>query len=144
MNAVEFHEEADRIYLDVGGVEDSSGRCPSRGTAGRLRLKSQRRPDALVWNPWVEKSKKMGDFRDDEYREMVCVSRGHEEDVHVPGTMWEGFAANFVRGVSSSSSRLLVCLLSAWHYRFVHQLSIQTPSPRPGSDPPPRSGGKSS
>jgi glucose-6-phosphate 1-epimerase len=33
--------------------------------------------DVVVWNPWVEKSKKMADFGDDEYRTMICVEPGN-------------------------------------------------------------------
>jgi glucose-6-phosphate 1-epimerase len=31
---------------------------------------------AVVWNPFIEKSKKMEDFGDDEYHDMVCVEPG--------------------------------------------------------------------
>ena len=30
--------------------------------------KSSSLPDAVVWNPWVEKAAKMADFGDDEYK----------------------------------------------------------------------------
>ncbi|XP_031504492.1 putative glucose-6-phosphate 1-epimerase [Nymphaea colorata] len=30
-------------------------------------------PDAVVWNPWEEKSKSMVDFGDNEYKQMLCV-----------------------------------------------------------------------
>ncbi len=32
--------------------------------------------DVVVWNPWVEKSKRLDDFGDDEYHNMICVEPG--------------------------------------------------------------------
>jgi glucose-6-phosphate 1-epimerase len=40
-------------------------------------LKKTNFPDTVVWNPWEEKAKAMGDFGDDEYNHMVCVEAGH-------------------------------------------------------------------
>jgi glucose-6-phosphate 1-epimerase len=33
-------------------------------------------PDCVLWNPWVDKSRAMGDFDDDGYKTMVCVEPG--------------------------------------------------------------------
>ncbi len=40
------------------------------GASGRTFevTKSASFPDAVVWNPWVEKAAKMADFGDDEYK----------------------------------------------------------------------------
>ncbi|XP_071052743.1 uncharacterized protein [Onthophagus taurus] len=42
-----------------------------------MRIQKQNLPDTVVWNPWAEGAKKMADFGDDEYPNMVCVEAGH-------------------------------------------------------------------
>ena len=34
----------------------------------------------VVWNPWIEKSKLISEFRDDEYHVMVCVEAANCAD----------------------------------------------------------------
>jgi len=48
--------------------------------------------DAVVWNPWIEKAKKMADFGDEEYKVMVCVEvAGIQAPIEVPaGKTWTG------------------------------------------------------
>jgi len=72
--AVTFGQEVDRIYLDT--PSDGELRVVD-GAGGRaVRIRKHNLPDAVVWNPWEEKSRGMGDFGDDEYHRMVCVEAG--------------------------------------------------------------------
>lgn len=67
--AVVIESEVDRIYLDVPGdclIEDGA-------LQRRIRIHGQGARSAVVWNPWVEKADKMGDFGPQGYRGMVCV-----------------------------------------------------------------------
>jgi glucose-6-phosphate 1-epimerase len=61
--------EVDRIYFDDGEqctIEDAAlGRRITVAKAGSRTT--------VVWNPWVEKARRMADFGDDEYRGMLCV-----------------------------------------------------------------------
>lgn len=36
-------------------------------------VKSDSFPDAVVWNPWRDKSIKMADFGDEEFKDMLCI-----------------------------------------------------------------------
>ncbi len=83
--AVAIASEVDRIYLDVPGdclIEDG-------GLRRRIRIAGTGARSAVVWNPWIEKAEKMGDFGPDGYRGMVCVETANAADNVVtvaPGT----------------------------------------------------------
>lgn len=49
-------------------------------------------PDAVVWNPWIDKAREMPDFGDEEYLTMICVEPGSiAEPVRLaPGERWSG------------------------------------------------------
>ena len=72
--AVLIMSEVDRIYLDTRGecqIEDV-------GHKRRIHILKKGSHSTVVWNPWVEKSAKMGDFGSDTgYRGMVCVESGN-------------------------------------------------------------------
>jgi glucose-6-phosphate 1-epimerase len=46
----------------------------------RIRIRKAGSLSAVVWNPWIAKSKRMPDFGDDEYPGMICV-----ETTNAPG-----------------------------------------------------------
>lgn len=76
---VKIAGEVDRIYLDEGQdvvIDDPA-------MMRRIRIEKRGSHSTVVWNPWIDKCKKMGDFgSDDGYLGMVCVeSANAAEDV---------------------------------------------------------------
>lgn len=71
--ALRFTGETDRVYQDVAPfivIED-----PELGRLIRVRKSGSR--STVVWNPWIEKSRRMPDFGDEEYLSMLCVESGN-------------------------------------------------------------------
>jgi D-hexose-6-phosphate mutarotase len=71
--------EVDRIYLDDGQdvlLEDAS-------LNRTIRIQKQGSQSTIVWNPWIEKSKALGDMGvDDAYLGMLCIeSANADQDV---------------------------------------------------------------
>ncbi len=86
--AVGFSGETDRVYSGTGdevAIRDEAA-CRTIG------ISKAGMPDVVVWNPWVEKSRRLADFGDDEYLRMVCVENGCiavPVRLH-PGQTWKG------------------------------------------------------
>ena len=68
--AIQIASEVDRVYIDTEAdclIED-------RGFKRRIRIAKSGSRSTVVWNPWIEKSAKMGDFGSATgYRGMLCV-----------------------------------------------------------------------
>ncbi len=67
--AIEIHGEIDRLYLDT--ISDCVIEDPV--LKRRIRVHKQGSSATVVWNPWAEKSRKLGDMGESAYRKMVCV-----------------------------------------------------------------------
>ncbi|HYQ16473.1 MAG TPA: D-hexose-6-phosphate mutarotase [Polyangiaceae bacterium] len=63
-----FEAETDRVY-------DSMARVTIEDPARRRRVLIDKTASrtTVVWNPWIEKTKRMADFDDDAWPQMVCV-----------------------------------------------------------------------
>ncbi|ORZ02656.1 galactose mutarotase-like domain-containing protein [Syncephalastrum racemosum] len=72
---VTIASEVDRIYCDAPDSLHLYYGGPDSIAIEKTGLK-----DTVVWNPWIEKSKGMGDFGDEEYHNMVCVEVGSVAD----------------------------------------------------------------
>ena len=82
-----------RIQGETDGVYgDAADRLLIRDPSLRRTIVIEKSgfPDAVVWNPWVEKARAMSDFGDDEYLTMLCVEAGAIADpVRLdPGEVW--------------------------------------------------------
>ncbi|KAI8340724.1 galactose mutarotase-like domain-containing protein [Chlamydoabsidia padenii] len=63
--------EVDRVYQDV-----QDHLQVNVGDEQKVLIDKSGMKDTVVWNPWIEKAKGMGDFDDNEYHEMICVEVG--------------------------------------------------------------------
>lgn len=66
---IRFRDEVDRIYLEAPATTEI--RDPSLNR--RIVIRSQGSHSTVVWNPWSEKSAKMGDMGESGYLNMLCV-----------------------------------------------------------------------
>lgn len=66
---IRFTAETDRVYH--GPVKEISVHDPGNGRT--IRLMPRHSHSTVVWNPWVDKSRRLPDFGDQEFRQMCCV-----------------------------------------------------------------------
>eukprot|EP00959_Pyramimonas_sp_CCMP1952_P307464 6435669-Pyramimonas_sp.AAC.1 len=67
-DVITFPCEVDRLYTDVPD-NLKLATSPSR----TICMKTVGLPDAVVWNPWIEKTKGMADLDDEDYKIFVCI-----------------------------------------------------------------------
>ena len=71
--AIKYAGEVDRVYFNspetVEIVDHGWGRVIEVAKSDSL--------STVVWNPWIEKSKRLTDYADDDYLRMVCVESGN-------------------------------------------------------------------
>lgn len=66
--AIRFTEETDRIYEGAPGgmIHDPAGRR-------RVRVVHEGATHVVVWNPWEEKARRLGDLPEDGWKHFLCV-----------------------------------------------------------------------
>jgi glucose-6-phosphate 1-epimerase len=95
---IAISEETDRVYLGTGAtctIEDQAlGRQIEAAKSGSR--------STVVWNPWVDKSRSLADFGDDEYHRMVCVETANAFDDQVTVPAGGGHKMSVIIGVAQS------------------------------------------
>ena len=72
-DAVRISSETDRVYPDTTETVEIHDFRHRR----KIRVEKIGSASTVVWNPWVAKARKMPDFDDDEFKQMVCVEAGN-------------------------------------------------------------------
>lgn len=66
---VTIDREIDRVYLD----HSDDCQIVDTGLQRKIKIEKQGSKSSVVWNPWIEKSERMSDFGNHEYKSMLCV-----------------------------------------------------------------------
>lgn len=85
--------ETDRIYADL--VADVVIEQPHQ----ILEIRQSGFPDAVVWNPWIEKTAQISDLEANAYKHMICVEAASilQPIALAPGQVWTGTQLMSVR-----------------------------------------------
>ncbi|MGI2190472.1 D-hexose-6-phosphate mutarotase [Shewanella baltica] len=62
-----FDRETDRVYTDLGSVQ------LLHTPQGIIEVSRENSQSAVLWNPWIEKSQRLGRFNPEDYLTMVCL-----------------------------------------------------------------------
>jgi glucose-6-phosphate 1-epimerase len=67
--------ETDRVYTPSMGTDQPI--IVSEGGKQVFEIARDNLDNVVIWNPWAEKAKSMGDFEPkDGYKQMICVEAG--------------------------------------------------------------------
>jgi glucose-6-phosphate 1-epimerase len=73
-----FSEETDRLYFFPAEPSRKPHDTPQyelrvESPAQHLVLKNSHSQSAIIWNPWINKSKQLSQFQPQDYRRMLCI-----------------------------------------------------------------------
>ena len=75
---ISFDAETDRTY-----ASEASVKIVDPGLQRTITIDKSGSGSTVVWNPWTDKAKAMGDFGDDEWPGMLCVETANVKPNHV-------------------------------------------------------------
>jgi glucose-6-phosphate 1-epimerase len=72
---ITFTQETDRLYFFEPNNENSTESFVLRAETPnqQLNIRSENSRSAVIWNPWVNKSKALSQFNDEDYKQMFCI-----------------------------------------------------------------------
>jgi glucose-6-phosphate 1-epimerase len=81
-DVITINEEVDRIYTGVRNKLIINDTVFKR----RIQISSTGNGTVVVWNPWIKKTEKITDLKNQAYKEFVCVEIGNIADdfINIP------------------------------------------------------------
>lgn len=71
---IAFNQEVDRVYQEV------SGEILLVDKNRNIHVENEGSSSVVVWNPWIDKCKRMSAMKDDAYKSMVCIESANAFD----------------------------------------------------------------
>lgn len=68
-----FNQETDRLYSFKNNLNDDQFELRVESPNKQLTLTTVNSLSAVVWNPWIDKSKKLSQFTAEDYTSMYCI-----------------------------------------------------------------------
>lgn len=66
-DVVSFNRETDMVYTQANTMQTI------KTPEGVINVSRENSSSCVLWNPWIEKSKRLSNFADDEYKTMLCL-----------------------------------------------------------------------
>jgi glucose-6-phosphate 1-epimerase len=78
-SAIRFRGETDRVYQNTRSTCVLSDKVMKR----KIEVAKCDSDSTVIWNPWIDKCRRMADFGDDEWTGMVCIETANVQPNHV-------------------------------------------------------------
>ncbi len=76
-NPIMIKAEVDRIYQDTPEIPVY---IIDQAFKRQIKIRKQGSHSTVVWNPWIDKSERLGDMGKNGYKNMICVETGNVAD----------------------------------------------------------------
>jgi len=70
---LKISQEVDRVY----GSSPASVELIDESLRRKIRVDKSGGLSTVIWNPWIEKSARLKDFGNEEYKQMICIESGN-------------------------------------------------------------------
>ena len=69
--------EVDRIYYPVANGDNALTLKIQDSQHGNIAIASDHSASCVVWNPWIDKAKRLSQFHHNDYQKMLCIETAH-------------------------------------------------------------------
>lgn len=77
---IKIDQEVDRVYRHAADTGEATCIIEDQALKRQIRITKRGSQATVIWNPWIDKSLRMGDMGDNGYRTMICVETANAMD----------------------------------------------------------------